>query len=267
MIRVKKKKRTKKAKDKTPCKVCGAFTHKTSRSRLCPFNNKYKTLGQPATPVIVKPVIATAAKRFGGKSPRNPVTIPDRAEADDTSREETHDEAIPADRAEADDASREETEEVGPCTPPPPVPVQEFQPGDNVNAEWVRGSWFLGQVTEFEDGRYTVYFLFGKAKENMMPSKVRASDSRYPRRGDMLGRDFWFDGAQDLPEGRWRVRQLLNKENMYKCTRLSGAGSQNVEDFDIGYVIKQYMQECDNRRESGVGTVLETRTRRAQGNP
>ena len=28
---------------KTPCKKCGALTHKTSRSRLCPYNKKYQT--------------------------------------------------------------------------------------------------------------------------------------------------------------------------------------------------------------------------------
>ena len=138
--------------------------------------------------------------------------------------------------------------------------------GINVNAEWRRGNWFLGQVTDFYNGKYTVYFLFGKIKTNLLPSQLRRSDSRYPRRSAMVGRDFFFDGATDLPEGVWRVRQLLNDKNMYRCTRITGVGAQNVENFDIGYVIKQYMKENDDRRESGTGTILTTtRTRTARG--
>ena len=60
----------------------------------------------------------------------------------------------------------------------------------------------------------------------------------------------------------WRVRQVIGDENMYRCTRLTGAGPQNVENFDIGYAIKQYMKGVDERRESGVREVLSTRTRR-----
>ena len=77
----------------------------------------------------------------------------------------------------------------------------------------------------------------------------------------MIGKDFFFDGADDLPEGMWRVRQVLGDKNLYRCTRLSGAGNQNVENFDIGYVIKQYMQGLEDRRVSGFGQVLSARTR------
>ncbi len=151
-------------------------------------------------------------------------------------------------------------------TPPPPVPVrQSFELGVNVNAEWKRGQWFLGQVTGFDNGRYTVYFLFGKSKSNLRPAQVRASDSRYPVRRGMWGKDFIFDGAPDLPKGVWRVKQILEDENLYKCTRITGGGggAQNVECFDIGYVIKQYVKERDQLREDGIGTILKTRTRRA----
>ena len=63
----------------------------------------------------------------------------------------------------------------------------------------------------------------------------------------------------------WRVRQVIGDENMYRCTRLTGAGPQNVENFDIGYAIKQYMKGVDERRESGIGEVLSTMTRRRVG--
>ena len=156
--------------------------------------------------------------------------------------------------------SKDNVGDEGPITPPEPV-RQLHEVGDNVNCLWRRGKWFLGHVTGFDDGKYTVYFLFGKVKDNVPPSQIRSSDTRYPRRQEMIGKDFFFDGADDLPAGMWRVRQVLGDENLYRCTRLSGAGNQNVENFDIGYAIKQYMKGVDDRRESGFGQVLSSRTR------
>ena len=138
---------------------------------------------------------------------------------------------------------------------------QLYDEGDNVTCMWSAGQWFLGQVTGFDNGSYTVYFLSGEVKKNVLPKHIRPSDSRYPRRSEMINKDFFFDGADDLAEGMWRVRQVLSDKNLYRCTRLTGAGSQNVENFDIGYVIKQYMARVDERRESGIGEVLATRTR------
>ena len=105
--------------------------------------------------------------------------------------------------------------------------------------------------------------LCGTEKNNMPPTSLCESDSRYPTRAEMIGKEFFFDDASDLPEGRWKVRQL--RDNQFRCTRLTGTGA-NVENFDIGYVIKQYMQESDTRRESGWAPVLATRTRRGRKN-
>ena len=58
--------------------------------------------------------------------------------------------------------------------------------------------------------------------------------------------------------GRW----VNDNEDLYRCTRLTGDGPQNVENFDIRYAIKQYMKGVDERRESGVREILATRTRR-----
>ena len=85
----------------------------------------------------------------------------------------------------------------------------------------------------------------------MSPTSLREIDSRYPTRAEMIGKEFFFDGSSDLPEGRWKVRQL--RDNQFRCTRLTGTGA-NVKNFDIGYVIKQYMQESDTRHESGWNT-------------
>ena len=76
-----------------------------------------------------------------------------------------HEAAVTADKPAA---------RVGPIAPPASV-CQEFRVGVNVNnAEWSRGKWCLGQVTEFDNRRYTVYFLFGKQGE-VKPAAVTTS--------------------------------------------------------------------------------------------
>ena len=116
-----------------------------------------------------------------------------------------------------------------------------------------------------------MYFLFSKTKDNVPASDIRSSDSRYPRRDDMVGNDFFFCGASDLAEGTFRVTEVLEDKNFYRCARVTGDGPQMVEDFDIGCVIKEYMKAVDKRRELGIGEVLSTRrtrtTRRVGGNP
>ena len=148
-------------------------------------------------------------------------------------------------------------------TTPPPPPPKRYEAGENVYAQWRRGQWFLAQIIACDDGEYSVYFLFGKVKKKMTATSLRKSDSRYPTRGEMIGKTFYFDGAPDLAEGKWKIRQLMSARNQYRCTRLTGTGI-NVENFDIGYCIKQYMKESDTRRESGWAPVLETRTRGPQ---
>ena len=39
--------------DQNPCKKCGAMTHKTSRSRLCPFNKKYADFSRKDNNTVV----------------------------------------------------------------------------------------------------------------------------------------------------------------------------------------------------------------------
>ena len=223
---------------KKPCK-CGATTHSLPTSKLCKLNKKYNRFEANKLAVKRRVMAGAAARRAAVAA------------------------AAAVANRETESTTEKPAAEVEPIVPPEPV-RQQFQVGDNVNAEWRRGQWFLGHVTGFDDGRYTVYFLFGKVKSKLQPSKVRESDSSYPKRSELIGKDFFFDGAEDLPEGTWRVRQLLNQENMYKCTRLTGVGLQNVEKFDIGYVIKQYVKGLHDRRESGLGTVL-SRGRRSSG--
>ena len=101
----------------------------------------------------------------------------------------------------------------------------------------------------------------GKPRDNVPASDIRSSDSRYPRRADMLGKDFIFTGAPDLAKGKFKVTEILSDIHMYRCTRVTGDGKKMTEDFDIGWVIEEYMKNADKRRESGVGDILSARTR------
>ena len=154
---------------------------------------------------------------------------------------------------------------VGGSAPPTeqsPVQVrQRFQIGASVTAQWNRKQWYLVHVTAFEEGTYTVYFVECGSIKKLLSSQLRESDSSYPARGDMKDKEWYFEGDDELAAGMWKVRQLLPDKNAYRCTRLTGEGT-NVDEFDIGHVIKQYVQRRDRDREMGFGTVLTTRTRR-----
>ena len=215
---------------------CGATTHSMVTSKLCPLNKRYNR-DDAIKEAVRRRAVAGATQR--AKRAKKADTKPPVVAAD-----------VPPPPAVTD-------------TKPPSPPPQQFQVGANVYAKWSKGQWFLGQVTAYKNGKYDVYFLCGTEKNNMPPTSLRESDSRYPTRAEMIGKEFFFDGASDLPEGRWKVRQL--RDNQFRCTRLTGTGA-NVENFDIGYVIKQYMQESDTRRESGWAPVLATRTRRGRKN-
>ena len=222
----------KKKKRKRPCR-CGATTHSMVTSKLCRLNKRYNRDNE-VTEAVRKRAMAGAARRAEkrAKVAVKPVVA----------------DTPPKPPAVADS---------------PPLPVQRYQVGDNVYAQWSKTQCFLGQVIAYKNHSYDVYFLFGKVKKGVSPSAIRLSDSRYPTRRDMVGKEFFFEGAKDLAEGRWKVRQLVSDKHQYRCTRLTGTGA-NVENFDIGYVIKQYMKESDSRRESGWAPVLSKRTRRGQ---
>lgn len=66
----------------------------------------------------------------------------------------------------------------------------------------------------------------------------------------MLNKTFFCAGEEDLAPGRWKVRGVFG--NVFRCTRLSGGGSTNVEDFDIGWVTNTFIEEQSRNRERGV---------------
>ena len=72
------------------------------------------------------------------------------------------------------------------------------------------------------------------------------------RRSEMLGRDFYCDGDENFPPGRWRVRRIVGNE--YVCVRLSGDDRPNAcnqDNFDVGYVHRAYNEVQEHLREQG----------------
>ena len=132
-------------------------------------------------------------------------------------------------------------------------PEPKFAVGDNVLAKWKPKKWYLAHVTHLCDGKYTVYFLDGQTKAGLAEADVRELESPNPppRRSEMLNKTFYDSGDVDLAAGQWRVRRLVDNE--YVCTRLTGGGrnAKNLENFDIGHVIRCFEQGAQSLRELG----------------
>ena len=105
--------------------------------------------------------------------------------------------------------------------------------------------FFLGHIIDFDstNGTYGVYFLFGKMKFGLRESDIKSYDGVYTSRAAMLDCDFYEEGDDEFGSGVFRVRQILNDKNEYKCVRLSGGSEREagqIVNFDIGYVIKTH---------------------------
>jgi hypothetical protein len=123
---------------------------------------------------------------------------------------------------------------------------------DNVMAQWTNKKWFLAHVTHAKAGRYTVYFPGdGKVRRNVAPHQLRPLICPNPplRRHLLLGKEFYYDGENDLACGRWKIRRMSG--NKYRCVRMSGDMTCTVEDFDIGYVFRCVQQAEEKVRENG----------------
>ena len=138
------------------------------------------------------------------------------------------------------------------------TPVQEYKIGDNVLARWTKKEWYLSHVTHFHKGRYSVYFMDSNTKVNMSPGSLRPfiCANPPPRRADMINKVFFDEGDEDFPAGRWKVRRIEGNE--YICTRLTGGDgmTKNIENFDIGHVIRCYQGSRQTARELGPSTAL-----------
>ena len=295
----------------TPCKWCGAFTHKTKRSRLCPQNPKNVVSSPPSTPVkdpVAKPktkpqsrspppspppaLTTHKTKRFAGKTPRFPVpSTPVKDSDDDASAMFSSDLDSEFEDSEFEDGDSDfffgkepvplsQPPPVGePITPDceglagyfePPVPTpplpsrQRFETYTNVNAKYER-SRLLAHVIDYQDGNYTVYFLFNsEIVKGLQESDLSEYDGTYITRGEMLGNEFFDEGDEKVSPGRFRVEEVMHKENEYKCIRLTGSKSEDIgklSNYDIAAVIKAYETQKQEARERGDVEILAYRTR------
>ena len=216
------------------CKWCGATSHKTKRSKSCPFFGT--TLTSPPT---INTQIDTDT----------PTTIEEHVDGDSTPEEPV----LQTTTTNAD----------------VPVPHRKYDTGANVTAMWkdktgMKRVW--AQVTDYNYhlAKYTIYFPDnGKVKSDVAEQELQPLDSPNPppRRNEMIGKTFLCTDCDDLPDGRWKVRSIVNV-NEFRCVRLTGGGLKTVEDFDIGWVTNEYMNEQSVNRQNGIfEPVVGKRTR------
>lgn len=101
---------------------------------------------------------------------------------------------------------------------------------------------------------YDVYFPGdGATKKDLRLNQVRRWQDYVAvtpvRRDSLIGVRWWFEGDEDVQAGTWTARRV--KGNAYVCTRLSGDGPVNMDEFDIGYVIRQVRKHAEKVREMG----------------
>ena len=127
---------------------------------------------------------------------------------------------------------------------------------ENVLAQWKRNKFYLAQVTRINEGLYDVYFPeCGSVKKKLKQNQLRPLDesvaSSTPTRTELVrcNQKFYFNGDRDLAEGYWIVRRI--KGNAYVCTRATGEGPCNIEEFDIGYVMRCCTDMNERVRELG----------------
>lgn len=167
----------------------------------------------------------------------------------------TEDDETPSDIDVARDVDIFETlmsDEDIPLSPRSPI-SPSYQVGDNVLAKWSRKGSYLAHVTSVKmtgaGPIYDVYFLEdGEVRKGLSEDNLSPSTSNYPKRGEMIGYVFYCDGGEGLNPGQWKVRRI--EGNTYQCVRLTGSGV-NLESFDIGYVITEWVKKNQIERERG----------------
>ena len=102
--------------------------------------------------------------------------------------------------------------------------------------------------------KHDVYFPDdSQTLKGLTPDRLRPLPASccVPTRREMIGKEFEYDGDDDIPAGTvWKVRRV-NKGNVFQCTKIRGRGRINIDDFDIGYVMQQYQYQQEQIREKG----------------
>ena len=224
---------------RTKCKHCGSKTHLTIRSKKCPYNKVNATAEGVVTQV---------------DAPAEPETVEveaqvqneDNEDYEESQRPEDEDWDAPIGEDEVFDVLSDQSTQEPQFSP---------MPGDNVLVTLGK-QVFLAQLVKVEGDDYHVYYVGAPDDDdtgvvNLNQLKPETTPTR--KRRDFLNTEFYFDGADDLECGRWKVRRI--KGNEFVCVRLSGGTcrSQNLESFDISYVMDQVRVEDEYIRERGPG--------------
>ena len=239
--------RKKKKNVRVGCKWCGATTHKTKRSRKCPYNPRnIESQEKPEQESQRQSEPEQESQRQSSEPEQEPQQQQLSAES------ETETEPEPVLPKPADDSETEEEPEPQPADDP--QPVDDLPPlygaGDNVLAVF-KGRWYLAHVSKLiGNGLISVYFPADALTKNARPHEVQPYQGvQQPKRADMLNKTFNFEGDDELPPGVWKVRQLQNESNEYVCTKIQGSGRVNVDRFDIGYVMHRVREEEERIRQ------------------
>jgi len=257
-----------KRKKRTDCKHCGRTDHVMGNSNKCPLNKKSPiydpnfvadTTTAPTANVTDEPDTATTAPTANATDePDTTTTAPTSNATDEPDTTTTAPTANATDEPDttttaptANATDEPDTTTTTPTAPAPPVlptdtvrpitPVlPTFQVGDCCVAQWHRRQWFLAHVTSVGPAfGYEVYFPGdGQTKKCLRRDQLRSCDGMAVapvRRGALINSEWLFPGDNDLEPGMFRVRRI--EGNTYVCTRLTGGGSVNMDNFDIGYVM------------------------------
>ena len=268
------------------CKWCKSTTHKTRKSKACPYNLlnlKKKGTGdfffegwmsdecvggiggyfQPPPPLTSSTIITTGEAATPSTN-NNAVPSTNNNAAPSTNNNavpSTNNNAAPSTNNNAAPSTNNNNvpaniEALGLSfcqdAVPPPQPIrQRFNEGDNVLARWSRGKWYHAHVVQFRGGRYDVYFMDGQTKDGLTTNQVRPPNADLPTRKDMLNKVFFCDGDTDLAPGLWKVRKI--QDISFVAIRMSGGGPcrKMCEEFDVGYVMRQVRTKEEQDREQG----------------
>ena len=183
------------------CKWCGSTSHKTKRSRQCPHNPRHKSKNVEKT------------------------QSPQQDKSNDNGEQLDNDEVTP-----------QRTSAPPPVTPPE---LHSFSAGDNALYKNDKETRLVQVVATRGENKYEIYLVDDGSSQTVHASKLKPERYPTPLRHEYLNLEWYFDGADDLESGRWKVRRIVGNE--FVCTRLTGgtACSQNRENFDIGYVMNQ----------------------------
>ena len=259
-------------KKKKTCK-CGSTTHQRTTCLRCPLNPKYRPedihelgwrgAGRGKCKDKIRAALSSKgidvdAVELDHTASDTDHTVGEEAELvpgvdfdlDDNTEDESQ---IPEDESQVPEDESQVSPDAGDDDKATPPPAFLPKVGDNVIAKFERNQWFLAHVTDIDvNGLCRCYFMDGKVKKRVPLKDIRPPTGvSWPKRGEMIGKHFDYEGDDEVSSSRWVIRRM--HEDMYFCTRLGVCplNEINCDNFEIGYVIKQYVAQQHRIRELG----------------